>query len=737
MKTKDMYRKTKQRIAHAADLEELYALIGRVAGKAYREAIDLELFEDDGFDSYEVSDREGRILIRGSSGSGIAAGFSAYLKERCGYSVGALDVTGTLPVNPPAVGEPVQRRSPYIWRFFFNYCTFCYTYAFDTWEDWEKTLDYLALSGYNLILNPIGLESVWRSVLSELGYTEKETDQFLCGPAFYAWQWLMNLTGWAGGAPQHWYEERLELAGKINRRLHALGISTVSPGFAGMVPADFSAHFPESNPIDQGPWCGFVRPALLMPWDPLFDRTANLFYRESKKIPGAEDTHIYSVDPFHEGGVTAGIDLFAYGTGVYRKMAECDPEAVWMLQGWTSTPKTDVIRSIPEDRILIMNLSGDSWQEQELYAGAPWCYCDVYYFGGQYYFYGDPEKVLTNPRRCLGDERTNVIGIGFMPESVNCCGIVYEAFAYAAFSDNPDLDSFLRYYLKTRYGLCTERLVCAWTAACREIMNGKSVYCGESALCARPSLDVRHTSSWSPEPDPDSDQSLLISFIEALFGEYDCLKENPAYRRDLMDAVNSLIANYSWHIVSRIKESYAVKDSEALSLWGGKLFALFGIESELVSSFPDMRLGTWIGKARRHGRTAAEKAYFEWNARTLVTLWGDRSGAALLRDYSARSWQGLLEDFYRPRWESFLSRLELSLLTRRECEPIQAYDEEVPFVYRKKAYSPTPSGDLKSAVLSALELIHTDSYAGRTESGDRTSFEENVMKSLEIDYEGD
>jgi len=732
MEVKDIYIRTKNRIVPAADLGELYALIERVAGKAYKEVIDVELCDNDGFDSYEISDHEGRIFIRGSSGPGIAAGFSAYLKERCGYSVGALDVTGTLPATPPAVGEPIQRRSPYIWRYFFNYCTFCYTYAFDNWEDWEKPLDYLALSGYNLILNPIGLESVWRSVLLELGYSEKEAEDFICGPAFYAWQWMMNLTGWAGGAPPHWYEERLELAGKINRRLHGLGISTASPGFAGMVPADFAAHFPESNPIGQGPWCGFVRPALLMPWDPLFNRAADLFYRESKKIPGAEHTHVYSADPFHEGGVTNGIDLYAYGTGVYRKMAECDPEAVWMLQGWTNTPKPDVIRSIPEDRILIMNLSGDNWQGQELYAGAPWCYCDVYFFGGQYYFYGNPEKVLTNPSRCLEDENTNLVGIGFMPESVNCCGIVYEAFAYAAFSDSTDLESFIRYYLNIRYGLCTERLVSAWKTACREIMNGKSIYCGESALCARPTLDVRHTSSWSTKPDPDADQSILIDFIETLFGEYGCLKNNPAYRRDLMDAVSSLIANYSWHVVDKIKAAYAAKDAEALSRRGEDMLALIDIENELVSSFPDMRLGTWIEKARRHGRTAAEREYFEWNARTLITLWGDRSGASSLRDYAARSWQGLLEDFYRPRWESFLSRLEISLLTGNELESINAYDEELPFVYRKKAYSSSPSGDLESAVRSALALVLADPYNAHAEAGNRESFEENVMKDLGI-----
>ena len=134
---------------------------------------------------------------------------NAYLKERCGYSIGILSTSGTLPLVPPAVGEAIKRKSKFLYRYFFNYCTFSYTYAFDNWEEWEKTLDYLLLSGYNLILNPIGLETVWRNTLLSIGYTEKQADEFLCGPAFYAWQWMMNMTGWAGGVPKWWYEVKV------------------------------------------------------------------------------------------------------------------------------------------------------------------------------------------------------------------------------------------------------------------------------------------------------------------------------------------------------------------------------------------------------------------------------------------------------------------------------------------------------------------------------------------------
>ncbi len=731
MKIKESYIKTKQNnMPGTVDLSEVYALIDRVAGKAYLDSILLEVCEYDGFDGYEISECSGKIAIRASSGSGFAAGFHAYLKERCGYSIGALNTAGTLPDKPPAVGEPIRRKSRFLYRFFFNYCTFSYTYAFDDWEDWEKTLDYLLLSGYNLILNPIGLEGVWRNTLLALGYSAKEADQFLCGPAFYAWQWMMNMSGWAGGAPAWWYEDRWELAGKINRRLQAFGVSVVAPGYAGMVPHDFSAHFPDAKLIEQGRWCGFDRPALLMPQDPVFDLVADIFYAESRKIPGAENIHYFSADPFHEGGITDGIDLYDYGTRVFGKMTQTDPGAVWVLQGWIETPKVEMVKSIPDDRVLVVNLSADQANEGELYGGAPWCYCAVYCFGGQYYLAGNAEQLLQKPYQCLDDANTNMIGLGYMPEGVNCNEIFYEIFAYNAFAEQSDLASFLSYYLTTRYGRCTDALLSAWIGYCRAVMDGQKQLSGESALCARPTLTVENTSLWAKKPNPYVDQRVILAFIDAMLAEYGHLCDNRAYCRDLMEAAHQAVANLSWYFVRELQTAFAKKDVDAVSHFGAEMLSLFDLQTAIVSTDRSMLLGTWLEKATRHGRTSAEKAYFAWNMRVQITLWANREGAEQLRDYSAREWQGLLEDYYRPRWESFISRLEIALLTDTPLEEIHYYDEELPFVYRKKAYPTTPSGDLKQAVLAALEKIRAVKVRYQSEMTKQSDIEDNVMKTV-------
>ena len=736
MKIKENYIEIKRKsMPNNTDLQEVYALIRRVSSKAYADAILLELCEGDGFDFYEVSDGDGKILIRGTSGVALAAGFNVYLKERCGYSIGALTASGTLPAVPPAVGEPIQRKSKFLYRYFFNYCTFSYTYAFDNWADWEKTLDYLLLSGYNLILNPLGLECVWRNTLLKIGYTEKQADAFLCGPAFYAWQWMMNMTGWAGGVPKWWYEERAELAGRFNLRLHAFGAATVAAGYVGMVPHDFREHFPDAKLVDQGRWCGFNRPALLMPEDPRFEQIASAFYAESKKIAGAENVHYYSADPFHEGGIVEGIDLFDYAQRVFAKMTEIDRDAVWTFQGWGHSPKADMLRAIPDGRALITNLlSNGNYSTEGLYNGAPWCYCAVYCFGGQYNFQGDAESILVNPHKCLADESTNMIGIGYMPESVNCNEIIYEILAYNAFAENGDLEAFIPYYLKTRYGICNEKLIRAWTVLCKEVLNGQQLISGESALCARPVLNVARTSGFSKRPNPFVDQTVLVEYIAALLEEYDALKDNKAYCKDLMEATRQAISNLSWYFAKMLFVSYAEKNVEAVSYFGKQLLSLFDIQTAIVATDGDMLLGKWLEKAKRYGKTDAERTYVEWNARVQITLWANREGSTVgrLRDYAAKEWQGLLEDFYRPRWESFISRLEISLLTDRPLEEIQHYDEELPFVYRKNVYTTTPFGDLREAVTAALDKIRSTKIAYEVEKEKQASFVENVMKTVAL-----
>jgi alpha-N-acetylglucosaminidase len=82
---------------------------------------------------------------------------------------------------------------------------------------------------------------------------------------------------------------------------------------------------------------------------------------------------------------------------------------------------------------------------------------------------------------------------------------------------------------------------------------------------------------------------------------------------------------------------------------------------KLLATRKDFMLGPWLAAARSQGNTAAEKDLYEQNARDLITLWGDANSP--LHEYANRQWSGLLNDFYKPRWQQFFNMLQQSLQT--------------------------------------------------------------------------
>lgn len=113
-----------------------------------------------------------------------------------------------------------------------------------------------------------------------------------------------------------------------------------------------------------------------------------------------------------------------------------------------------------------------------------------------------------------------------------------------------------------------------------------------------------------------------------------------------------------------------------------------------------------------------------------ITLWGQKEGAKSLHDYAAKEWDGLIQDFYKPRWEAFVSRLEIALLSGKDLEEVDSFYEELPFTYQKKSYPVTPYGDLKKAAQDAVRFVEHTKIEHVEEQRSKGSFRDNVMNEL-------
>jgi alpha-N-acetylglucosaminidase len=79
-------------------------------------------------------------------------------------------------------------------------------------------------------------------------------------------------------------------------------------------------------------------------------------------------------------------------------------------------------------------------------------------------------------------------------------------------------------------------------------------------------------------------------------------------------------------------------------------------------------------RARSWGTNVAEKNLYERNARNLITLWGDKNSP--LHEYSCRQWSGLLNDFYKVRWQKFFGVLKSSMVNQQEPD-LKQFDKDI------------------------------------------------------------
>lgn len=705
----------RENIPFYMDIKEFKKLVKRIAGKEYADKIvPIPMASKSGFDEYELYDEADKIVIKATSGSAAGVAFNKYLQDCCRYYVGMLNTNGTLPKIPPKVGKKVSNRSLYHYRYFLNYCTFGYTYTFYRWTDWEKVLDRMILSGYNLVLNPLGQECIWRELLLEFGYTESEIEKFLVAPTHMPWLLMMNMEDFKGWYPSWWWQDRVALANKISDRLASFGIGTMLPGYSGMVPSDFAKHFSKVKLKRQGDWCGFERPQYLLYDDTMYAVIAKKFYELQGKMIGHGRVHYYSSDPFHEGGITEGIDLGEFAKKNFSILQEADEKAVWVFQGWGENPRREMLRAIPIERTLITNLLSDSnTNAEDNFLDRPWLYCTVNNFGGQHLLRGGLKKTLEKPYACVHDSKYTMVGIGLMPEAVENGEVFFDIIADSAVAqEQPQIESFIKRYTYLHYGAKNDKLEKAWHILSENIYVKDSIGSSfESAYIACPSLLVDRVANCG-EKASNAYPTALLEVAEIYTAEYEKYKKSEAFRFDYVDLVRQLSANYAWNLVYRLQESYRGKDVRTFRKTADLFLKLMDLQGCLLSSEKKFLYANFQKKAYNYGRTKEEKIYFDYLYKTLITVWGDERTEncpdanhrleGILDNYAAREYGDLIKKYYKPRWEKFISMLEISLLTGKEYKEYNFFQHNLLFGYDRGRYALNAKYD---TIKTAKEII--------------------------------
>ena len=267
--------------------DEVYGIIERRLGKEYKNWFTLELAKNpnnNDYDYYELSIVDGKVHVKGNDGVSLATGINYYLKYHCKVNLSQVGDQADMPDEMPTFTGTIHRETKAEVRYSYNYCTLSYSMAFWGEDEWRDELDWLALNGVNVVLDATGQEEVWRRFLGELGYSHADIKDFIAGPAYYAWAYMANLSGFGGPVHDSWFEERTELARQNQLIMRKLGMQPVLQGYSGMVPTDIQDYDSSAQIISQGTWCSFQRPAMLVTTSDTFDKYAALFYKCQKEV---------------------------------------------------------------------------------------------------------------------------------------------------------------------------------------------------------------------------------------------------------------------------------------------------------------------------------------------------------------------------------------------------------------------------------------------------------------------
>lgn len=637
-------------------------------------------------DVFELSSRDGKIVLKGNNGLSIASALNYYLKNYCNADIGWNGTNLNLPASLPMVKGFIHKNTPYQYRYYLNYCTFNYTMAWWNWERWQKEIDWMALNGINMPLAITGEEAVWQDVYKEMGFTDKELDAFFSGPAYFSWFWMGNIDAWGGPLPQHWKDSHKELQKKILERERSFGMKPVLSSFTGHVPPSFKDRFPKAK-VKRTNWdAGFPDVFILDPDDELFETIGKKYIEAQTKEFGTD--HLYSADTFNENVPPTNDSTYLDGMSkkVFNSMAAADPKAVWVMQGWMfhyngkfwGQPQIKaLLKAVPDEHMIVLDLYSDAhpvWNRTEAYYGKPWIWSMLQNFGGNISLFGRMRHVAADPAIALHDpESKNMQGIGITPEGIEQNPALFALMLENVWRDTPiDADAWILDYAKRRYGQVNTNAAEAWHTLLNSVYAGGLTEGGpESIIVARPTI--------LPKIDRvlthlDYDPKKLNKAWELLIAAADSLKQSDGFQYDLVDVTRQVLANYASPLQQKMASAYKSGDKENFKKYSTAFLQLMDDMDALLSTRKDFLLGKWINEARANGITDKEKNLYEFNARDLVTLWGDKESG--LREYSNRQWAGLIKGYYKPRWELYFTQLNKALSTGAAFDE-KAFDKQV------------------------------------------------------------
>ncbi len=629
-------------------------------------------------DYYTLSSEKGKLVITGNNANSLAMGLGDYLRDWCKVTVTPyVRDKAKMPCRMPAIDSTVTRKAILKDRFFFNYCTYGYSLDWYKWQDWERMIDWMALNGVNMALANTGQESVWMKVWPQFGLSEDQIREYFVGPAYLSWHRMTNIDKWDSPLPYSWLDGQCELQKQIIARERSLGIAPILSCFTGHVPAVLKEVYPEADMHRLSDWAGFPLDDFawyLNPTDTLYRQIQQAFLKEQKEMYG-QDCHVYGVDLFNEVDppLWEADYLSEAARLTYEAMAETDPEAIWLQmawlfyndKGWKENPELieAYITPVPKGRLIMLDYFCDKaeiYRQTQNFYGQDFIWSYLGNFGGRSAIGGNIKDVSAKIDRVMVDAPEECVGVGCTLEGLDVNNESYEYVLSRAWETSCSDSLWFERLADRHLGYADENNRKAWDIMFDDVL--KYLADRGSLLTSRPNLKAR--ASWARRNTKYENTALLEAWKYLLAAKP---SDTPDYKFDCVNFARQCLSNHFTELYIEVLKAYKKGDAETIRADHAIMSEILADLDRLVAADSFFLLGKWVEDARSWGIDEAEKAYFEGDARRILSTWGPKG--KVLVDYANREWNGLIGTYYAPRWEKFLDALEAAA-------PEQDFDED-------------------------------------------------------------
>ncbi len=652
-------------------LKEAQAIIDRFTGG--RLPLRLELSREkteSGCDSYSTAMENGTLVVKGSNGVALCRGAYDFIRSH-GAGICSWQGRAFFPKALPRSAAEKVVVSPFRDHYYLNVVTYGYTMPYWNQERWDEEIDWMALHGIDMPLALVAQEAVYRLVFQQMGFSDPQISQWEVGPAHLPWMRMGNLSGnsFDGPLTESWNSMQIELQKHILERMRTLGMKPIFPAFGGFVPPAFKDKYPEDVELTGWGWVpSDYRNYRLSPNNKLFVEIGSRFIHTWDSIFGKGDR--YLSDSFNEMAIPHNKTLLTqYGDSIYKSIHQANPDAKWVMQGWTlGYQRGDwkdghfeaLVKNVPDDRFMMLDMASDynkfiwgnsyDWDFYPKFYNKEWVWSVIPNMGGKTALTGNLEYYANGRLDALkSSNRGNLTGYGFAPEGVENNEMVYELLCDGGWTDQRiDLKSWMTNYAKSRYG--------SDITAVESYYEGlrNSVY---SSFTDHPRFGWQ-TAGNTIGTGSINKNSAYQKGVEELFAQLSDKPQGTLLMNDLIEAVAIYTGGKVEDICAKIK-SYAGNNrkEEARQL----LLVIDTLMRDMdraLSCHTLFRLDRWEQQAQDCGTTSAEKKKYAKNARRIVSVWyGDHTYNEPVCDYAARLWSGMIRDYYHPRLRATLEQL--------------------------------------------------------------------------------